>query len=330
MLPIAVVLAALIACVFISWWVFIRMPGASYAGAFNPLSAEDRASAQRLRFDVSVLASEIGERSTKNPSGLAAAAAHIERTFRDLGYVVASHAYDSAGLRVRNVEATLAGTEHRDEIVLIGAHYDSVIGTTGANDNATGVAAMLEIARLLAGKPLSRTLRFVAFVNEEPPYFNWGEMGSQFYARDAARRRDPIVAMISLETMGYYSDAAGSQRYPFPFGLFYPTRGNFIAFVGNVRSRALVHRSIATFRTTTRFPSEGVAAPSWIPGVSWSDHASFWAHGYPAIMITDTALFRYPYYHTVDDVPEHVDFDRLAGVTAGVSRVVSNLAHHVK
>ena len=324
-LAVAAVLV-LAACLAALWRLVVWMPGESYAGAFEPLSAQERSSALRLEADVRRLASGIGERSTANPRGLAAAADHIEAVLRGLGYEVSSHAYDSHGLRVRNVEATHSGTQRSREIVLVGAHYDSVIGTTGANDNASGVAAMLEVARLFAAEPFGRTLRFVAFVNEEPPYFDRGEMGSQYYAAAAAARGDAIVAMISLETLGYYSDAAGSQVYPFPFGLFYPTRGNFVAFVGNQRSRPLVRGCVAAFRGHAKFPSEGVAAPEWIPGVSWSDHASFWAHGYPALMITDTAPYRYPYYHSVRDVPEHVDFARLARVVSGVAAVVSELA----
>jgi Zn-dependent M28 family amino/carboxypeptidase len=326
MWSIAAAAMALAACLFVSWWVCIRMPGESYAGSFEPLSAQERARAERLRADVHRLAAAIGERSMANPAGLAAAALHVERVFVDLGYAVASHVYDSHGRLVRNVEATLTGTDVSAEVVIVGAHYDSLTGTTGANDNATGVATMLELGRVFAGKPARRTIRFVAFVNEEPPYFDADEMGSQFYASEAAKRGDRIVSMLSLETMGYYSDVPGSQLYPFPLGLFYPSRGNFLAFVGNVSSRSLVHRSIAAFRASSRFPSEGVAAPAWVPGVSWSDHASFWAHGHPAIMITDTALYRYPFYHTVQDVPEHIDFDRLARAASGVAAVVSDLA----
>ena len=157
MSPVAAALLALSACLFACWWLFIRMPGETYAGAFQPMPAQERTSAARLRADVSRLATEIGERSAANPSGLAAAAAHIEQVFRELRYVVASHVYESRGQRWRNVEATMSGTHGSGEVVLVGAHYDSLIGTTGANDNASGVAAMLELARLLAGKPLPRT-----------------------------------------------------------------------------------------------------------------------------------------------------------------------------
>jgi len=308
------------------WALMIRMPGASGVGPLRPLSPAEEETRRRLEADVHHLAVTIGERSVWNPAGLRAAADHIEQTFRGLGYAVESQSWESHGQAVRNIEATLTGSLRPGEIVLAGGHYDSVIGTVGANDNATGAAAVLEIARQQAGRQRSRTLRLVAFVNEEPPHFNAGEMGSQYYARAAARRGDRIVAMLSLETLGYYSDVPGSQRYPFPFSLLYPDRANFIGFVGNVASRQLVRRAIGTFRSVADIPSEGVAAPGFIPGVSWSDHGSFWPHGYPAIMVTDTALFRYPHYHTPEDLPQHIDFARLARVVTGISRVVEALA----
>jgi hypothetical protein len=132
--------------------------------------------------------------------------------------------------------------------------------------------------------------------------------------------------MISLETMGYYSDAAGSQHYPFPFSLFYPNTANFIGFIGNISSRSLVRQAISIFRRHTAFPSEGAALPGWIPGTNWSDHWAFWKEGYPAFMVTDTALFRYKYYHTEEDTPDKLDCDRMARVVSGITRVVTEFA----
>jgi len=169
-------------------------------------------------------------------------------------------------------------------------------------------------------------VRCVLFANEEPPFFESGGMGSRVYAAQAARRGDRIVAMFALETIGYYADRSGTQQYPFPLGPFYPDRGDFIGFVGNLQSAPLVRRSARVFRETTAFPSEGVAAPAWIPGISLSDHASFWLHGWRAIMISDTAPFRYPYYHSELDTPDKLDYARLARVVAGVARVVRDVA----
>jgi Zn-dependent M28 family amino/carboxypeptidase len=215
----------------------------------------------------------------------------------------------------------------RPQIIVIGAHYDSVFGSPGANDNGSGVAAMLALARRFAGKPAGQTLRFVAFANEEPPYFQTEQMGSLVYASRCKARGDQISAMISLETIGYFSDAPRSQTYPsLGVGAFYPTTGNFIGFVGNIRSRTLLRRAIFLFRQQGKLPSEGGALPSFIPGVGWSDQWAFWQSGYPGIMITDTAPFRYPHYHAATDTPDKLDYDRFALVVSGVEKTIAELA----
>jgi Predicted aminopeptidases len=232
--------------------------------------------------------------------------------------------YDFQGRACHNIETEIRGA--RPEILLIGAHYDSVFGSPGANDNGSGVAAMLALARRFAGKPGQHTLRFVAFVNEEPPYFLTAQMGSFVYAGRCKARGDRISAMISLETIGYFSDAPHSQTYPAPgLGVFYPSIGNFIGFVSNVPSRNLLRRAIALFRKHARIPSEGAALPGFIPGVSWSDQWAFWQRGYPGIMITDTAPFRYPHYHAATDMPDRLDYDRFALVVSGMQRVIEQL-----
>jgi Zn-dependent M28 family amino/carboxypeptidase len=181
------------------------------------------------------------------------------------------------------------------------------------------------MARLLAGKSHARTLRLVAFVNEEQPFSGSEEMGSRVYAQHSRQRGEQIKAMISLETIGHYSDQPASQHYPFPFSYFYPDTANFIGFVGNLSSWQLVRQAIGAFRASTAFPSEGVAAPEWVSGVGWSDHASFWQAGYPAIMITDTALFRYQHYHEATDTPDKLDYQSLARVTRGLVDVAVEL-----
>jgi hypothetical protein len=151
-------------------------------------------------------------------------------------------------------------------------------------------------------------------------------MGSVVYAKQLRTDRIAVSAMISLETIGYYSEVLGSQKYPDLLGLLYPKRGNFIGFVGNPSSRNLLHAVVRRFRETTSFPSEGIAAPESWPGVGWSDHWSFWQENYPAVMVTDTALFRYPYYHTAQDTENRVDFARMSRVVWGVCRVVESLS----
>jgi Zn-dependent M28 family amino/carboxypeptidase len=304
-----------------------HMPGRSHTGPLPPLTGEQVQSAGHLRKHVTVLSEEIGERNLWRDGTLAASADYIEQTLEKSGYPVTSQEYTVQGTRVRNLMATLGGLSRAEEIVLIGAHYDTVRGSPGANDNASGIAALLEIARLLATRPLARSVRFVAFVNEEAPFFYTWDMGSHRYAREARERGDNISAMLSLETLGYYSDAPGSQRYPNPlYAWLYPDTGNFIGFVGNLASRRLVRQCLGAFRRHSRFPSEGVAAPGNMTGIHWSDHWSFWQEGYRAVMVTDTALFRYPHYHAGTDLPDKLDYERLARVVAGLAGVTEDLA----
>lgn len=303
-----------------------HMPGRSYKGSLETLTEQERAIRDELEAHVVMLAGTIGERNMYRYRSLNSAAEYVGEAFREMGYTVREQAFAAEGRTVRNLEVESRGNSRPEEIVLFGAHYDSVAGSPGANDNASGVAALLALARLARPQRFAHTVRFVAFTNEEPPYFLTGLMGSRAYARECARQGQRIAAMVSLETVGYYTDAKGSQSYPFPFSLLYPDTGNFIAFVGNIASRDLVQRIIRAFREHTRFPSEGAAAPALIPGVGWSDHWSFWEQGYPAVMVTDTALFRYPQYHTLADTPEIIDYDRLARVVAGLARVLDELA----
>jgi hypothetical protein len=308
-----------------AWWM-MAMPGQSLDGPLPPLDEREHDLARCLEVHVRVLAGEIGERNVFRPDRLEAAAVHLETTLQAAGHQVRSQPFEVGGLEVRNLEVEHRGRSRPDEIVVVGAHYDSVVGSPGANDNATGVAAVLELARLVTARELPRTVRFVLFVNEEPPFYLTENMGSLHYARRARERGESIVAMFSLETIGYFSDDEGSQHYPFPFSFFYPSRGNFLGFVGNLASRRLVQDALASFRRHATLPSEGLAAPGWITGVGWSDHWSFWQQGYPGVMVTDTALFRYEAYHTRSDTPERVVYDRFARAVAGLEKVVLDLA----
>jgi hypothetical protein len=302
------------------------MPGTSSSGDLAPLTGLERELVGRLEAHVRALAGDIGERNVFRPGRLEAAADYLERSLGALGLRVESQPFESRGVTVRNLEVEQAGSSIADEIVIVGAHYDSVPGCPGANDNGSGVAAVIELSRLLARRDLPRTVRFLFFVNEEPPFFTTVDMGSLHYARRCREREEQIVAMFSLETMGCFSDEEGSQQYPFPFHFFYPSRGDFIAFVGNLGSQALVRRSVGSFRRQASIPAEGAAVPGWITGVGWSDHWSFWEEGYPGVMVTDTAPFRYPEYHSPLDTPGRVRYGPLARVVAGLEQVVVDLA----
>ena len=256
-------------------------------------------------------------------------ARYIEAVIASFGYAVGSQEFTVDGKPVRNIDAVIEpprGTGD-PEVVVVGAHYDSVRGSPGANDNASGTAAVIELARLLRdldGRSGKR-IRLVLFVNEEPPYFRTEAMGSLNYAKALAERNERVVAMYSLETIGFYSSAPGSQAYPAPFGLLFPDRGDFVAFVGLLGSRALLQRTMRSFRAHTAFPSIGGVAPNAVPGIGWSDHWAFARHGFQAVMITDTAPFRYPHYHRSTDTPDKVDTESLARVVKGIERVIRDL-----
>ena len=319
-------LAVILGLLAASVWYMISMPGKTYVGKIPPLSTKETEIHDQLQQHVSMLAGVIGERNVWHNDSMRKAAGYIRNVMEEAGYAVKTQPFTSRGVTLQNLEVELPGSALTDEIIIVGAHYDSVEGSPGANDNASGVAALLELARLFSGTTPLRTLRFVAFANEEAPFFYTDEMGSHQYAGHAKQRDEQIAGMISLETLGSYTDTPGSQRYPFPFNLAYPDTGNFVGFVGNLASRTLVRRAIKTFRETTPFPSEGVAAPSWIEGIHWSDQWAFWEESYPAIMVTDTALFRYAFYHSAADTPEQLDYPALARIVNGLQQVVAELA----
>jgi Zn-dependent M28 family amino/carboxypeptidase len=279
---------------------------------------------RRLQEHVQTLAGRIGERHVGRPGALREAAAYVEQALAASGLVARSQDFVAAGQPVRNLDVELGrGT---GPLVVAGAHYDTVPGSPGADDNASGVAAALEIARLLVAAPPAGSVRCAFFVNEEPPFFQTDEMGSLQYARRARARGEEVSAMLSLESIGYYAQGRGTQHYPAPLGVAYPDTGNFLGAVSDRRSRRLLRRVEASFRRQTTFPMVAAALPGWVPGVSWSDQWAFWQQGYPAVMLTDTAPYRHPGYHSDADTPERLDYDALATVVEALAAVVRDLA----
>jgi hypothetical protein len=314
-----------------SMWLFSRfvmtpMPGKSYQGPLPPLTPAEEKLRDELKRDIRTLCTDIGERNLVRYDQLNAAADFLEASLKKMDYTVQRQTYEINQKPCHNLEVEIRGKSHPEEIVVVGAHYDSVVGTTGANDNGSGATAVLALARAFRGKEFSRTLRLVEFVNEEPPCFQTSNMGSLVYAARCHERREKIVAMMSLETIGYHSDAKNSQQYPAPFDRFFPSTGNFIAFVGNDESKDLIRKTLASFRKHAQFPSEGVATLGVLTGIGWSDHWSFWQQGYPALMVTDTAPFRYPHYHSPEDTPDKINYDAMSRVVAGLEKVVGDLA----
>ena len=323
-----IVLASLLPLLFLIIWFFtVRMPGPAFSGSLPPLTVNQERLRANLEQHVRFLSHSIGVRSADNFPNVYRAATYIENRLQDLGYQVVSHEFSAYNRSYRNLEATLPGTTRPQEVVILGAHYDTAEDAPGADDNASGVAGVLELARAFAEARQSRTIRFVFFPNEEPPSFPTANMGSRHYATDARARNDQITAMVSIESIGYYDVEKGSQRYPFPLNLAYPDVGDFIGFVSNLKSGPLVRRAISAFRAHATMPTQGAAAPAWVPGVWWSDHWSFWREGYRAIMITDTAPYRNPFYHTPQDTADKLDYARMARVVDGLTYVVRAIAN---
>lgn len=298
------------------------MPGQSASQDGKPA---DTTLANRLEAHVRTIAVE---RNTGKVAALEAAATYIENQIRRMGLEPQSQWFETAGVRVRNLFVILPGSDAAAPHIVIGAHYDSAPGTPGADDNASGVAALLEIARALKARPATdarATVHLVFFTNEEPPYFRSQQMGSYHYAESLVKSRTPVQAMMSLEMLGYYCDTPGCQRYPFPFSVVFPERGNFVGFVGNIASRELVRNVVGRFRQGAAIASEGVTAPTFVTGVDFSDQLWFWHFGMPAVMVTDTSFMRYAHYHRRTDTPEQLDYQRMALVVEGLVPVIADL-----
>jgi len=287
---------------------------------------------ETLELHLRTLCEKIGERHVGKIENLEKAAFWIESTLgpTNLGYVVKREEYELNSSqpdtekpdRVRNLIAELPGRSLRDEIVIVGAHYDTVPGCPGADDNGTGLVGLISIAQALAGEQQERTIRFVAFVNEEPPYLQTEEMGSRVHAKGCTEREEQIVAMISLDGIGYFSEEEGSQQAPLGLEGKFPTAGNFLAFVANEDSRYLADQAKGVFEATSGIPAVAGAFPRSIPGVGWSDHWSFWQEGFPAVMATDTIPFRYQHYHKPTDTVDQLDLGQLESVVKGLEEVV--------
>ena len=292
------------------------------------LSPEEEVVRNSLEGHVNRLASEIGMRNTAHPEALEQAARYIENQFSRAGLEVRSQEFHAAdGTRARNIEAVIQGQHQSADGLIVGAHYDSV-DCPGANDNASAVAALLEIAKATVKRGMPRrTVRFVAFANEEPPYFASDAMGSWVYARELVRDSKKVLGMICLEDIGYYSTQPGSQSIPHPVSVLYHNNiGNFVAVCGNPESKDLVAKVVTALRNHCHFPSEGLAAPTeLITDITLSDNQSFWRAGFKAVMVTDTVYLRYPHYHQSSDTADKLTYPAFARVTYGLCDVVWTL-----
>ncbi|MBC8183396.1 M28 family peptidase [candidate division KSB1 bacterium] len=275
---------------------------------------------------VNHLSEVIGPRNLDYYSSLNKASQYISQKMIEYGAEPVLQNYKCKGKLVNNIIAEKKGARFPDEIIIVGGHYDSVMDSPGADDNGTAIAALIELIRLLKDFPNQRTVRFVAFTLEEPPHFGSGKMGSLVYAKSCYKKKENIIAMIALEMLGYFTDEPMSQQYPFPEMLMaYPERGNFIAVVGNKQSEELTNKFADLLKETSLIKTETLIADASVPGVDLSDHASFWRYNYPALMITDTAFYRNPYYHTTEDKIDFLNFKVFAKLVYGLAFAIKKL-----
>jgi Zn-dependent M28 family amino/carboxypeptidase len=278
-------------------------------------------SPERLKAHVRMLSETLHPRSVEELTNLEAAANYIHAEFTATGAVVADQWFTDRGEKYRNVIARFGPAE--GPLLVIGAHYDSFEATPGADDNASGVAGLIELAGLLDRHPPLRPVELVAYTNEEPPHFRYPSMGSAHHAASLRAAGRDISLMLALEMIGWFSDAPGSQTYPVPgMTLLYPDKGDFIAIIGRFGDWSETREVKAAMRSAGDLPVHSMNSLALIPGVDFSDHLNFWAKGYPALMITDTAFYRNPYYHAAEDTYDRLDYARMAKVVEGVFAVV--------
>jgi Zn-dependent M28 family amino/carboxypeptidase len=305
----------------IGLWFWVTQPLFSRATP-NPQRTVDPA---RLEAHVRKLSVELGPRDESHIENLDRVAEYIKSEFSQTTTLVSEQPYRVQGKSHRNVVAQF-GPESAERIV-VGAHYDTAGPLPGADDNASGIAGLIELARLLSRQPPPMRVELVAFTLEEPPYFGTTGMGSSVHAESLRKQNVRVRAMFSLEMIGYFSDAPNSQQFPVGvLSAFYPSTGNFIGVVGRLGEWSLVRRTKAAMRNAAPLPVYSINAPTIVPGVDFSDQLNYWHAGYSAVMISDSAFYRNHNYHTAQDTPERLDYKRMAMVVEGVYAAVTDLA----
>lgn len=291
-------------------------------GAIVPGHSAPAAAPQRLLHDVRHLSTRFDGRSVDHPGALEGAAEYVQTRLGQLGLAVESQRFDAGGRSYRNLIVRL-GPETAD-VIVIGAHYDVFGNNPGADDNASGVAGLIELARLLNGRVLARRVELVAYTNEEPPYFRTPFMGSAIHAAGLRSAGKHVPLMLSLECIGYFSDAPGSQAHPSRLlEAIYPTTGNFIALVGFYQDGAMARSVKAAMKGASDLPVHSINAPGFIAGVDFSDHLNYAREGFVGMMVTDTAFYRNKAYHTREDTWDRLDYLRMAKVVDAVAAAVA-------
>lgn len=325
-----VILVALAAGIGVAGWYMVDVNGRWNGATLEASRGEMLPEMERqIRDDVRHLSVDLGERNLEDDArhrALQEAGAWIRQRWESLGYAVREDPFSVKGRTVSNLWIEIRGTRRPSEIIVVSAQHDTLPGSPGANNNASGEAVLLQVASLLRGAQPGRTVWLVSFTTEEDPWFGTDDMGSVHFARRCRERGEDVRAMLSLDSVGYYRHEPGTQHLPFPFSALYPDRGDFLAFIGNLSSRSAVLAATRGFHRGTAFPAEGGLAPEWVEGVTWSDHASFWRFGYPGVQVTDTGGFRSPHHTRPTDTWEKLDYPALARISLGIYGSILELA----
>ncbi len=302
-----------------------RSPGVLHNSSIEPLNDQQAALREQLRRDVDQLATTVGPRNAaQSLSAISKAEQWIIDRLDKVGINSQRDIVDmNGGVQVANIEVTFKGQREPNQIVVLGGHYDTVSDSPGANDNASGVALLMAVAEHLKANPPERTVRVVFFVNEEAPFSFGIQMGSKVYAERCKNRKDNIVAMIAIDSVGCYSNAPGSQHFPSLIGSSLPSTANFIAFGSNLANSRLLDLVVSVFQSQSQFPSIGAASDSKM--ALRGDHAPFIWKGYPAILMSDTSEFRDKTYHRPNDTPDHLNYADMARMVGGFVKTVEKL-----
>jgi len=296
-------------------------------GPRRTLTEDEEKIGEKLQMHVRELSFQIGPRSNRHSTTLRQTAEYIDASLASFGYRVTSEAFTSQSQKLHNVIAERRGSTKPDDILLLGAHYDSYRRSPGANANASGVAVLLELARVLRNDNPTRSIRLAFFANGERPFLGTEGSGSFNHATGARARSEDIRLMVCLDTIGYYSDKEGSQSFPFPLNLRYPSTGDFLAIIGGLKRRDLVTKIVTRWAEISAVPAYGGALPGWFPGVLRSDHEIFESLGYPAVLLTDTAENRWRDARTVYDKFPYLDYKSLAQIVTSLEALTLELAN---
>lgn len=310
-----------VAFLFFSYWYMMECKG-NWRG--DPMEKKMKTELigikKSMQSDIEYL-QNLGPRNSENGTSykqLRQCEEWVKQRWESQGYVVKKHTFSIKRKEYSNLEIEIRGRKLPSEIIIISAQYDTLPDSPGANNNGSGMAILFQLSQLLRKHTPDRTLRLLNFVNEEDPFFGTEMMGSYQYAKRSHQLREDIKVMLSMDALGIYKDEPGSQRLPFPFSMFYPNRGNFLAFIGDFSSRKYMIETTRGFKKGSSFPIEAGVVPKWAKGAAWSDHSSFWKFGYPGIMVTDTGGFRSPSHTTKEDTMEKLNFEAMSRIVVGM------------